>query len=86
MKLEALGQTTFIKAMETSLPLDRMTTAEKLRLMEEIWTDLSRNESQIQSPGWHGDVLRERAERIEKGQESFMDWEVAKQQLRDRAK
>lgn len=66
------------------LPLDQMTVAEKLLAMEALWADLSRDEQQIESPAWHGDVLRERVEAVESGQEKFVDWETAKQQLRDR--
>jgi hypothetical protein len=72
--------------MNIALPLDQMTTAEKLRVMEELWTDLSRNDQEIESPAWHQQVLREREERVRSGQESFIDWETAKQQLRDRLK
>jgi hypothetical protein len=69
--------------MEAVLPLSQMTVAEKLRAMEAIWADLSRDEAQLESPAWHGDVLRERDEKIKTGRETFMDWETAKQQLRD---
>lgn len=72
--------------MNIALPLDQMTTAEKLRVMETLWVDLSRNEQEIESPEWHEQVLRERDERVRTGQESFIDWETAKQQLRDRLK
>ena len=72
--------------METTLPLDRMSKEEKLRVMEELWADLSRDESQVASPAWHGEVLHERAAAVKSGQETFMDWEVAKQQLRERRK
>jgi hypothetical protein len=68
--------------MESTLPLDKMTLAEKLRVMEEIWADLSRHESQIKSPDWHGAVLREREAKIKSGKEQFIDWEAAKKQLR----
>ncbi|HEX4646108.1 MAG TPA: addiction module protein [Verrucomicrobiae bacterium] len=67
--------------MKSSLSLDRMTTIEKLRLMEELWADLSRNENQIESPGWHEQVLRERDERLSSGRELSVDWDVAKKQL-----
>lgn len=70
--------------MEATLPLDKMTVAEKLRAMEMLWTDLSRNEAQIESPAWHGDVLRDREARIKSGEEKFIDWETAKKQLRDK--
>jgi Putative addiction module component len=72
--------------MEASLELDKMTVAEKLRLMEAIWANLSRDESQIESPKWHDAVLRKRKERIESGAEKFMDWETAKKELRDKLK
>ncbi|MEI9962564.1 MAG: addiction module protein [Limisphaerales bacterium] len=70
--------------MEAALPLDKMTVAEKLRAMEMLWADLSRNEAQIRSPAWHGDVLRDREAKIKSGEEKFMDWETAKKQLRDK--
>jgi hypothetical protein len=72
--------------MDIILPLEQMTTAEKLQVMEALWADLSRNEQEIESPAWHQQVLRERDERVRSGQESFIDWETAKQQLRDRLK
>ena len=69
--------------MQATLPLDRMTREEKLAVMEELWADLSRDEAQVESPAWHGDVLRERAEAVKSGKETFMDWDAAKKQLRD---
>ncbi len=69
--------------MEITLPLDQMTTAEKLCVMETIWADLSRDEAQFESPSWHGEVLKEREEKIKSGAESFIDWETAKKQLRE---
>jgi hypothetical protein len=61
-----------------------MTVAEKLRAMEALWADLSRHEAQLESPAWHEEVLRDREAKIKSGKESFMDWEVAKKQLRDK--
>ncbi|HEX7618848.1 MAG TPA: addiction module protein [Verrucomicrobiae bacterium] len=70
--------------MEATLPLDKMSVVEKLRAMEMLWADLSRNEADLESPAWHEDVLRDREARIKSGKESFMDWETAKKQLRDK--
>ncbi len=70
--------------MEATLPLDKMSVAEKLRAMEMLWADLSRNEAQLESPAWHEDVLRDREAKIKSGKESFMDWETAKKHLRDK--
>lgn len=70
--------------MEAVLPLDQMTTAEKLRAMEAIWADLTRNADSFESPEWHADILLEREQRIAEGKETFIDWEDAKRQLRAR--
>ena len=70
--------------MEITLPLNQMTTAEKLRAMEALWADLSRDDRQIESPAWHGDVLRDREDRVQSGKETYLDWETAKKQLRDK--
>ncbi len=61
-----------------------MTTAEKLRAMEAIWADLTRNADSFESPEWHADILLEREQRIAEGKETFIDWEDAKRQLRAR--
>jgi hypothetical protein len=72
--------------MDITLPLDQMTTAEKLRAMEALWADLSRNQENVPSPSWHEQILEEREQRVKSGQEKFVDWETAKQELRDRLK
>ena len=72
--------------MQTTLPLETMTREDKLRAMETLWADLSRSDEQIESPAWHGDVLRERAEAVKSGREQFLTWEDAKRQLREKLK
>lgn len=68
--------------MDITLPLDQMSVAEKLRALEAIWEDLSRNEANLESPAWHGQVLMEREERAKSGGDAPVDWDVAKSQLR----
>ncbi len=69
--------------MSVNLPLDQMTTEEKLQAMEALWADLTRNAEQFESPAWHEQELKEREQRVKSGQESFIDWEIAKKQLRE---
>ncbi|MBU6400808.1 MAG: addiction module protein [Verrucomicrobia bacterium] len=70
--------------MNINLPLDQMTPAEKLQAMEALWMSLSRDEESVPSPAWHEGVLKEREQKLQSGQEEFIDWEQAKRQLRDR--
>ena len=70
--------------MQVSIPLDRMTTLEKLRAIEDIWDDLCRSKADIPSPAWHADVLRVREQQIGKGESEFLDLAEAKRVLRER--
>ncbi len=68
--------------MNITLPLQSMTTAEKLDVMEAIWADLCRDEKHVESPAWHEQVLRERDAAVGEGRETPVDWEEAKRRLR----
>ncbi len=67
--------------MATVLPLKKMSRAEKLRAMEAIWTDLTQDEHQFESPAWHANALREAERAVESGTAKFVDWEDAKKRL-----
>jgi hypothetical protein len=70
--------------MSFTLPLNEMTLREKLQVMEALWEDLSRNPGALESPEWHGDVLKERERCIASGEAQFSDWEHAKDEIRKR--
>ena len=63
---------------------DKMTVPEKIRLMEALWADLSRHEASVELPAWHANVLHETAQRVAEGKEIAIDWETAKNELRQR--
>lgn len=67
--------------MNVTLPLPEMTRTEKLRAMEELWDDLCHSAEELPSPAWHGEVLAERAKRVEAGQAEFRPWEAVKARL-----
>lgn len=68
--------------MNIELPLDQMTLAEKISLMENIWDDLCRHEGGVPSPDWHGKLLEKREQDISTGKAHFMDWNDAKRTIR----
>jgi hypothetical protein len=72
--------------MSTTLHLEQMTTEEKLMAMEELWADLTRNQKEFKSPGWHESILTERDEKVRGGLEQPIDWDKAKDELRRRFK
>ena len=70
--------------MRVTIPLDRMTVADKLRALEEIWGDLLRASEDVPSPAWHADVLRARENRVREGTAHFGDLGDAKRRIRER--
>ena len=44
--------------MNFEIPLDRMSTSDKLRALEKIWDDLQRTPGAVPSLSWQADVLR----------------------------
>lgn len=69
--------------MTISIPLDRMTLAEKLQVMETIWADLTKIPEDLSSPAWHAQVLAERRKLVSEGKLQFQDWDMAMKDLRD---
>ena len=65
-----------------ALPLNEMTTDDKLAIMELLWDDLSRTPEDLHSPAWHAEVLAEREKRIENGETHFSDLEDVEKRLR----
>jgi hypothetical protein len=70
--------------MQIALPLDRMTTLEKLSVIEEVWDNLCHSKGDIPSPAWHADVLRFREQQIRNGESTFLELNEAKRVLRER--
>ena len=70
--------------MINALQIEQMSKHEKLQAMEAIWADLSRNDTEVQSPAWHETVLRETEARAAAGEEQAVDWDKAKRDLRKR--
>lgn len=67
--------------MAIELPLDTMTTSEKLLALEAIWASLCAKPSEVNSPDWHEETLAERRRRVETGEATVSDWASAKKRI-----
>ena len=70
--------------MQVTLPLEKMSTEEKIQIMETIWDNLCKKADRLSSPSWHKNILHEREERIKNGDEKFVDWDNAKKYIHDK--
>lgn len=63
-----------------------MTRVEKLRAFEALWQELSKSSEDYESPSWHKDELLKTEAAVNAGDASFVEWDTAKKQLRERIK
>ncbi len=70
--------------MQNTIKITHLSRAEKLRVMEAIWDDLTHEEESLVSPDWHKQALQETEHRLATGQEQSVDWQKAKIELRKR--
>jgi hypothetical protein len=64
------------------LPLNKMTTSDKLSAMGQLWDELCRSPQVVPSPAWHGEILSDREKRVRKGRARFSDLADAKDRIR----
>lgn len=63
---------------------ENLSRIEKLRLIEQFWDELSRSPEKVESPAWHADALQGTETAVANGEAVFMDWNQAKEHLRQR--
>ncbi len=59
----------------TITEIKKMSILERLQAMEELWDSLCHEDQEIDLPAWHGDILEDRKEKIEKGEAEFISLE-----------
>ncbi|MEA3334101.1 MAG: addiction module protein [Pseudomonadota bacterium] len=64
------------------LPLEEFTVAQKLGLLEAIWTNLADDEDRFESPAWHEAVIEDRKMALKAGKITVSDWQEAKNRIR----
>lgn len=64
--------------MSREIPLETLTVAEKVRLLESVWDSLCGEPSDVKSPDWHREILESRQRRLEDGSATISLWTEAK--------
>jgi hypothetical protein len=71
--------------MDAAVKISRLTLPQKLRLMEDLWAELSKSPDKLPTPKWHLEVLAAREELVRQGKAKFSPWAEAKKRLRRKA-
>jgi len=67
---------------ELKKEVSRLSRAEQLQTMEWLWASLCKEEQDIESPEWHGEVLAARKAKADAGEAQFLSVEELKERLR----
>ena len=65
------------------LSIENLTRTEKLRILEVIWDDLSRDSETLSSPEWHAQALKDAELALAENRAHFVSWDVAKNMMLD---
>ena len=58
--------------------LHQLPDADKLKIIEALWSDLAQNEIKFESPAWHEEEMRKTAVDFQEDRVLSYDWEDAK--------
>ena len=62
--------------------IERMSVAERLQVMEQLWDALCRDAEEMTSPEWHQDVLADRKARAQRGEAKFLTLDQLRARMR----
>jgi hypothetical protein len=71
-----------VSVLELKEEVSRLSKAERLEAMEWLWASLSKEQQEIESPEWHGEVLAERKAKFDSGEAQFLSIAQLKKRLR----
>ncbi len=65
-----------------TLSISELSVAQKLGLLEFVWTELTKEDKNLNSPDWHKNILTEREQSIESNEAVFSNWNEAKERIK----
>ena len=71
-----------MSAAELKEEVSCLSKAERLQAMEWLWASLSKEQRDLESPEWHGEVLAARKAKADAGEAQFLSVEQLKERLR----
>lgn len=61
--------------------VSQLSKAERLEAMELLWSSLSKEQQDMDSPEWHGKVLAARQAKVDSGKGEFLSMALLKERL-----
>ena len=71
---------------QLELEIAKLATADKLTLVEKIWDEIAKDQSDIPIPDWQKQALDQRLSEAEKSPQTKQHWQDVHQALREKYK
>jgi hypothetical protein len=71
-------------SVQTIPPIEEMSAAERIELLESLWNAMSRRPEENEPPAWHGEVLQAREKALANGTDQFISLAEAEARIRSR--
>ena len=65
-----------------TLSISELSLTQKLGLLESVWSELSKEDKNLNSPDWHENILKERESSLGSNQAKFSNWNEAKKRIK----
>jgi putative addiction module component (TIGR02574 family) len=65
------------------LGIDRLSIADRMRLVEEIWDSIANESNTVDVPDWHKQIIEERLAECGANPENQISWDDARLRIRD---
>ena len=69
-----------------AIKLNELPTQDKIIMMEQLWSDLTKTPESYTSPTWHAQELSSREQRLQEGKSNFVSFDKVKDSLRQYSK
>ena len=70
-----------MSVLELKEEVSRLSKAERLQALEWLWASLSKEQQDIESPEWHGEVLAARKAKVDSDEAQFLNVAQLKERL-----
>lgn len=65
--------------------IEKMSISERLKVIELLWESVSDKSEYIESPEWHGEVLKNRKDVVESGNAKYLSVPQVRERLKSKA-
>ena len=65
--------------------IEKMSVPERLKAIELLWESITERSEYIESPDWHGEILKKRRDVVESGKAKYLSISQVRERLKNKS-